>query len=108
VGAVGLEATGNVVSASLMGLIQQLPLGSLRRCQRGGVGQIGVQFQQRGDQLVDLCNGNTPVLGVILKGGRSLRLTVEKQDMNNNEGRGKSLEVGDEGQVCEMVPLLIY
>jgi len=78
VGAAGIEATGKMVTASRLGLIQQLPLESLRRCQRGDIGQIGVRFEQRGDQLVDLCNGNTPLLGALLADGRSLRLVMNR------------------------------
>jgi len=102
VGAVGLEATGKVVTASRLGLIQQLPLEILRRCQRGDIGQIGVRFEQRGDQLVDLCNGNTPLLGALLADGRSLRL--DPHELNANDLN--TLKLGAKDQLLELIHLL--
>jgi len=97
VGAVGLESTGTVFAASRQGLLQRLPLEGLRRCQRGDIGQIGVRFEQRGDQLVDLCNGNAPLLGALLADGRSLRL--DTNEIN-------SLRLSTKDQVLELIPLL--
>jgi len=98
VGAVGLESTGTVFAASRQGLLQRLPLEGLRRCQRGDIGQIGVRFEQRGDQLVDLCNGNAPLLGALLADGRSLR--VDTNDLN-------TLKLGAKDQLLELIPLLV-
>jgi len=98
VGAVGLEPTGSVVAASRLGLIQPIPLEHLRRCQRGDIGQIGVRFEQRGDQLVDLCNGNASLLGLLLTDGRSLRIGTNEIN---------SLKLGAKDQLLELIPLLV-
>ena len=106
VGAVGLTEGGSVVMASRQGLIQRLPLDDLRRCQRGDIGQIGLRFAQRGDQLVDLCNGSQPLLGVLLADGRSLRLDATSLNASNTEDADTSLGLGPEDQIRELVPPL--
>ena len=106
VGAVGLAEGGNVVMASRQGLIQRLPLDNLRRCQRGDIGQIGVRFEQRGDQLVDLCNGSQPLLGVLLADGRSLRLDATSLDPDSGTDTATNLNLGPKEQVSELVPPL--
>ncbi|MFM8966597.1 MAG: DNA topoisomerase (ATP-hydrolyzing) subunit A [Vulcanococcus sp.] len=103
VGAVGLEPTGSVVAASRLGLIQPIPLEDLRRCQRGDIGQIGVRFEQRGDQLVDLCRGDAPLLGALLADGRSLRL--DGNALQGSEGGSHSLGLGAQEQLSALVPL---
>jgi DNA gyrase subunit A len=107
VGAVGLSEGGSVVMASRQGLIQRLPLDSLRRCQRGDIGQIGVRFEQRGDQLVDLCNGSQPLLGVLLADGRSLRLDLTDITTEDTTGTSQDLKLGSKNQVQELVPMLL-
>jgi DNA gyrase subunit A len=106
VGAVGLSEGGSVVMASRQGLIQRLPLDSLRRCQRGDIGQIGVRFEQRGDQLVDLCNGSQPLLGVLLADGRSLRLDATSLDPDSGTDAAAKLSLGPKDQITELVPPL--
>ncbi|NDF62640.1 MAG: topoisomerase IV, partial [Synechococcaceae bacterium WBB_3_034] len=106
VGATGLPEDGSVVMASRQGLIQRLPLDDLRRCQRGDIGQIGLRFAQRGDQLVDLCNGSQPLLGVLLADGRSLRLDATSLNASNTEDADTSLGLGPEDQIRELVPPL--
>ena len=105
VGAVGLEGTGSVVAASRQGLILRLPLEGLRRCQRGDIGQIGVRFEQRGDQLVDLCNGNQPLIGVVLADGRSLRLDTNTLEADPTTGAAQGLGLGAKDQIRELVPV---
>ena len=106
VGAVGLAEGSSVVMASRQGLIQRLPLDNLRRCQRGDIGQIGVRFEQRGDQLVDLCNGSQPLLGVLLADGRSLRLNATSLDPDSGTDTATNLNLGPKEQVSELVPPL--
>jgi DNA gyrase subunit A len=103
VGAVGVEASGGVVAASRQGLIQRLPVEGLRRCQRGDIGQIGVRFEQRGDQLVDLCSGTAELLGALLADGRSLRL--DANELLAAEGGILSLGLGAKEQLSALVPL---
>jgi DNA gyrase subunit A len=108
VGAVGLHEDGSVVMASREGLIHRLPLDNLRRCQRGGIGQVGARFEQRDDQLVDLCNGSQPLLGVLLADGRSLRLDAAEPQAKDETCSDQELSIdgGGNATVTELVPLL--
>jgi hypothetical protein len=73
---------------------------------RGDIGQIGLRFEQRGDQLVDLCNGSQPLLGVLLADGRSLRLDATSLDPDNGAGTVTNLSLGAKDQITELVPPL--
>jgi DNA gyrase subunit A len=106
VGAVGLTEGGTVVMASRQGLIQRLALDSLRRCQRGDIGQIGVRFEQRGDQLVDLCNGSQPLLGVLFADGRSLRLDATSLDPGRSTVATTTISLTPKDRISEIVPTL--
>ena len=106
VGAVGLSEGGSVLLASGQGLIKRLAVASLRRCQRGDIGQIGVRFEQRGDQLVDLCGGHQPLLGALLADGRSLRLEANNLNADEDAAGGQALGLGAKDQLLELIPLL--
>ena len=106
VGAVGVTHDDSVLLASGQGLIKRLAVEGLRRCQRGDIGQIGVRFEQRGDQLVDLCGGHQPLLGALLADGRSLRLDAGSVSADENTGGGQTLGLGAKDQLLELIPLL--
>jgi DNA gyrase subunit A len=106
VGAVCLEAMGNLVTARQLGLIQQLPLESLRRCQRGGIGQIRVILGQRGDQPVDLCGADTAVQGALLADGLSLRLNVGSLGTNSETARKPGIYTNTKEQLQQLIPLM--
>jgi DNA gyrase subunit A len=105
VGAVGVAHDDSVLLASGQGLIKRLAVASLRRCQRGDIGQIGVRFEQRGDQLVDLCGGQ-PLLGALLADGRSLRLEANNLNADEDAAGGQALGLGAKDQLLELIPLL--
>ena len=106
VGAVGVTHDDSVLLASCQGLIKRLAVASLRRCQRGDIGQIGVRFEQRGDQLVDLCGGHQPLLGALLADGRSLRLEANNLNADEDAAGGQALGLGAKDQLLELIPLL--
>ena len=106
VGAVGVTHNDSVLLASGQGLIKRLAVEGLRRCQRGDIGQIGVRFEQRGDQLVDLCGGHQPLLGALLADGRSLRLEANSLSADEDAAGGQALGLGTKDQLLELIPLL--
>jgi DNA gyrase subunit A len=81
VGAAGVCSEGCVLLASRSGQLKRLSVNSLRRCQRGDIGQIGVRFSQRGDQLIDLREDRSAVVSAVLSDGRSLGLGVLSQQV---------------------------
>jgi DNA gyrase subunit A len=109
VGAASSPASGNVVLASRLGQLKRLALESLRLCQRGDLGQIGLRFLDRSDELVDLQGPGPSVMGVVLAGGngRSLRLKLAAVPLQDTSGSGLSLGLATGQQVQELVPLLM-
>ena len=109
VGAASSPASGNVVLASRLGQLKRLALESLRLCQRGDLGQIGLRFLDRSDELVDLQGPGPSVMGVMLAGGNglSLRLKLAAVPLQDTSGSGLSLGLATGQQVQELVPLLM-
>ncbi|MEY2644691.1 MAG: hypothetical protein RLZZ611_1340 [Cyanobacteriota bacterium] len=105
VGAAAVSAGASVLLASARGQIRQLMLAELRRCQRGDLGQIGLRFQERGDQLVDLVPGDVPLLAALLNDGRSLRLTTAELPVAASSEQGWLCDVGGTAEIRELVPL---
>lgn len=106
VGAAGVNPEGCVLLASRSGQLKRLEVSSLRRCQRGDIGQIGVRFQERGDQLIDLREDRTTVLAAVLSDGRSLRLNTAELQAEDDTGSGQHLGLGSNETMTELVPLL--
>jgi DNA gyrase subunit A len=106
VGAAGVGVDGTVLVASRGGQLKRLAVNSLRRCQRGDLGQIGVRFGQRGDQLIDLREDHSPVVAAVLRDGRSLRLDTAELLAEDDTGSGQPLGLGGNDAVAELVPLL--
>ncbi|MEY4297712.1 MAG: hypothetical protein RLZZ423_891 [Cyanobacteriota bacterium] len=106
VGAVPVASDTSVVLASAQGQLKRLAVDSLRRCQRGDIGQIGLRFSQRGDQLVDLCSGQPSLLAGLLQDGRSLRLDTAELQAEDESGSGQVLKLGSNERLSELVPLL--
>jgi DNA gyrase subunit A len=108
VGAACESPEGTVLLATRMGQIKRLQVDSLRLCQRGDLGQIGLRFLQRGDHLVDLQSGESSLVGVTLTGvtGRSLRLRVDQLGAEDAMGTGTCLGLKPGDAVRELVPLL--
>jgi len=108
VGAARAAAGGDVLLASRRGQVKRLQLESLRPCQRGAMGQIGLRFLERDDGLVDLQAGDAGVIGVTLEGpeGRNLRLSADQLPPEDCGGSGLALTLKAGDAVRELVPLL--
>ncbi|MDM7937122.1 MAG: DNA topoisomerase 4 subunit A [Cyanobium sp. CZS 48M] len=74
VGAACVADGGEVLLASQLGLIKRLAVASLRPCQRGDLGQIGLQFLERRDQLIDLQPFLDTTIAAVASNNRSQRL----------------------------------
>ena len=74
IGAAAVNDSGAVCLATQQGSIKQLPASEIRQCNRGDIGQIGMRFEQRGDQVVDLRHSNSVLLAVIFSDGSNMRI----------------------------------
>ncbi len=104
VGAAASDATGDLLLVSRQGQLKRLAMGSLRRCQRGDLGEIGLHFNERSDQLVDL-RATTAVVGITTSGG-SLRVNSSSLDVEDGRGAGSQLELPNGQAVQELIPLI--
>jgi len=102
-GVAGPEAT--VLLASRRGWIKRLAVGQLRLCQRGDLGQIGLRFSQRQDQLIDLCGADASLVGAVLNNGRSARLQPASLEVEDAAGTGVSIGLADAEELTALVPL---
>ncbi|MFZ9951622.1 MAG: DNA gyrase/topoisomerase IV subunit A [Vulcanococcus sp.] len=105
VGAAGASDQGSVLLATAAGQLKRLSVASLRRCQRGDLGQIGLRFQERGDQLVDLRPGDHSLIAALLSDGRSTRLASDSLVPEDDRGAGTSLELSAGASLVELVLL---
>ncbi|MGB5135130.1 MAG: DNA topoisomerase (ATP-hydrolyzing) [Prochlorococcaceae cyanobacterium] len=106
VGAAGVaDAEAMVLLASRQGWIKRLAVGQLRLCQRGDLGQIGLRFSQRQDQLIDLCGADAPLVGAVLNNGRSARLQPGSLEVQDAAGTGASIGLADPEELMALVPL---
>ena len=108
VGAACVAKDGEVLLASRLGQLKKLQVASLRLCQRGDLGQIGLRFLQRSDQLVDLKGANNALVGVRLEGseGRHLRWGVNALASEDTSTSGLLLPLRPGEEVLELVPLV--
>jgi DNA gyrase subunit A len=107
VGAAAVSASGAVLLASRLGQLKRLNVDALRPCLRGDLGQIGLQFLQRGDELVDLQNDPPAVVAVRLQGSaNTVRLAVAELPLEEPQGSGLQLSLASGQEVAALVPLL--
>ncbi|MFM7465108.1 MAG: DNA topoisomerase (ATP-hydrolyzing) subunit A [Cyanobium sp.] len=108
VGAACVAKDGEVLLASRLGQLKKLQVASLRLCQRGDLGQIGLRFLQRSDQLIDLQGANSALVGVRLEGseGRHLRWSVNALASEDTTTSGLLLPLRPGEEVRELVPLV--
>ncbi|MEB3271899.1 MAG: DNA gyrase subunit A, partial [Synechococcus sp.] len=108
VGAACLTDDRSLLLASRCGQLKRLAVDQLRHCQRGDLGQIGLRFLQRQDQLIDLRDDRSAIVGICLEGGdgRSLRLAVSSLSPEDCAGSGLSLLLRPGEQLRELVPLI--
>jgi DNA gyrase subunit A len=106
VGAACVDANGSVLLSSRLGHVKRLEVASLRSCQRGDLGQIGIRFQQRDDALVALCSSDSPLVAVLVGEGRSARLEPADLELEPAaSGIGLKLELRGQEAVEALVPL---
>ena len=108
VGAAGVGADGSVLLASRQGQLKRLRVDSLRPCERGDLGQIGLRFLERGDRLVDLRAERGGVVGVRLDNtdSRNLRLRSETLEAQDCTGTGLLLSLQKGDTLQQLVPLI--
>ncbi|MFM7676640.1 MAG: DNA topoisomerase (ATP-hydrolyzing) subunit A [Synechococcus sp.] len=106
VGAAAVAGGGDVLLASRRGQLKRLEVASLRPCQRGDLGQIGLRFLERGDVLVDLCEAGAPLVSVLVGEGRHARLQPEQLERQDATGSGETLNLRAGEAVQALVPLI--
>jgi DNA gyrase subunit A len=107
VGAAGVRGPeGSVLLASRRGWLKRLSVDQLRLCQRGDLGQIGLRFSDRHDQLADLCDAEAPLVAALLNNGRSARLQPADLDSQDASDRGMSLGLAEREELQALVPLI--
>ena len=74
--------------------------------QRGDLGQIGLRFAQRDDQLSDLQDGTTKLVAIVIKDGRSLRLAPQSLEAQDCHGAGETLILKADEAINELIPLI--
>jgi DNA gyrase subunit A len=107
VGAAVAPADGQVLLATRQGRVKRLAMASLRPCQRGDLGQIGIRFLDREDQLVDLRPDGTPLVGVRVAGrDGSLRFAPAALAVEDTDGTGEALDLPAGLGLEGLVPLI--
>jgi DNA gyrase subunit A len=107
VGAADVGASGAVLLASRLGQIKRLQVDQLRPCLRGDLGQIGLQFNNRSDALVDLQSDAAGVVGVRLANSSiNLRLACPELPLDDPMASGLQLSLANGQELSELVPLL--
>ncbi len=106
---VGAAAAGDdddVLLASRGGQLKRLRAAGLRRCQRGDLGQIGLRFQERNDQLVDLQGLGSAVVSVLVGDKRHFRLHADQLESQEASGSGQLFPLPAGESVQALVPLI--
>ncbi|MEA5399045.1 DNA gyrase C-terminal beta-propeller domain-containing protein, partial [Synechococcus sp. BA-124 BA4] len=108
VGAACVDPGTDVLLVSRHSQLKRLQVESLRRCERGDLGQIGLRFRQREDELADLQAGRSSIVALRFSSGRSARLVVsDLQRSTAEEGPAEPLwPCSADETVLELVPLL--
>jgi DNA gyrase subunit A len=100
------DESASLLLASGAGQLKLLRISSLRPCQRGDMGQIGLRIQQRGDALIDLSGADRPLVGLLSDRGWSGRLELSQLTPEDCGGAGICLDLPAGQQLRELVPLI--
>ena len=100
------DESASLLLASGAGQLKLLRISSLRPCQRGDMGQIGLRIQQRGDALIDLSGADRPLVGLLSDRGWSGRLDLSQLTPEDCGGAGICLDLPAGQQLRELVPLI--
>ncbi len=106
VGVASAAAGDDVLLASRLGQLKRLKVDSFRLCQRGDLGQIGLRFQDRADQLVDLGGMGTELVSVLVSGNRHFRLASNQLVSEEAPGSGQTFPLGKGESVLKVIPLI--
>ncbi|MBM5801689.1 MAG: topoisomerase IV, partial [Cyanobacteria bacterium K_DeepCast_35m_m2_023] len=107
VGAAEVTAAGTVLLASRRGQIKRLDVTELRPCLRGDLGQIGLQFSDRSDALVDLQSDADSVVGISLSNSsKNARISCAELIAQSTASAGIQLELPSGSEVSELIPLI--
>ncbi|MEB3234764.1 MAG: DNA gyrase subunit A, partial [Cyanobacteriota bacterium] len=106
VGAACVADDATVVLATAGGQLKRLLVSSLRPCQRGDMGQIGLRLQQRGDALIDLQGAESTVMSILTSKGLSGRIDLGQLPAEDCGGMGISLNLPSGQQLQDLVPLI--
>jgi DNA gyrase subunit A len=101
IGASTGTAGSSLLLASRHGMVSRVPLEQIRRCKRGDIGQIGIRFDQRDDELIDLHEGQCSIFAAILCDGRSQR--IETKSLS---AVAKNILLGTKAQLVGVSPLI--
>jgi DNA gyrase subunit A len=104
VGAAAVVPGGHLLLASRHGQLKRQAVDELRSCARGDLGQIGLRFAQRDDELVDLCPADAPLVSV-QAGGISLRLDPAGLPQGPEGDAGERLNLPSDATVTALLPL---
>ncbi|MEB3277289.1 MAG: DNA topoisomerase (ATP-hydrolyzing) [Cyanobacteriota bacterium] len=108
VGAAEVTPSGAVLLATRLGQIKRLDVAQLRPCLRGDLGQIGLQFRNRSDALVDVVGDQAGIIAIRLSGSSlSLRVDASALPVEDPSTPGQPLGLTDQQHLAELVPLLM-
>jgi DNA gyrase subunit A len=105
VGAAAVSAEGSVLLVSKLGQLKRLQVNSLRLCRRGDMGEIGLRFSTRNDQLVDLQAWGEGWISVEAAAGQ-LRLSCASITAEPAHGPGIELKMRAGEMVKRLIPLI--
>ncbi|MCP9775553.1 DNA topoisomerase (ATP-hydrolyzing) subunit A [Cyanobium sp. WAJ14-Wanaka] len=100
------NSLSSLVLATSYGQIKRLNLDDCRICQRGDLGQIGLRFEQRGDQLVDLCGASFGLISAVVSETRNIRLKPDEIEAQDTAGSGDNMGLKAGEHLQRLVPLL--
>jgi DNA gyrase subunit A len=106
VGAEAIAPGGQVITVSRLGKLKILNTGSLRYCERGDIGQIGVRFEERSDQLIHMQKHERNLISFIFKDGRSLRIAIDAEmtlKSSNDESLVYEVNIDEEFDVIPLI-----
>jgi DNA gyrase subunit A len=106
VGAACVAAGASVLLATAGGQLKRLEVASLRVCQRGDMGQIGLRLQQRGDRLIDLQAADSASLSLLTEKGWSGRLDLNQLQAEDCSGLGIAIDLPPGQALQQLVPLI--
>jgi len=98
--------TASLLLATGAGQLKLLRISSLRPCQRGDLGQIGLRILQREDALIDLRGDDSPLVGLLTDRGWSGRLQLSHLTAEDCVGAGICLDLPAGQRLRELVPLI--